>query len=154
MFKIEHSLCNRSTFKKPPTTSRVTTQSHENFANLINIASGDVMYEYPAYLMALAQVQEYKKSPLSSTSKFFQHDEKLGNFLHSRKLNPIVELLQARIDSSDEDKIESLPKHLNALVMFGIGLGYQLEFLLDQHTVGSVYLIEPSLDVFYGSLYT
>lgn len=134
--------------------SKVEVVIHENFANLINIASGDVMYEYPAYLMALAQVQEYKKSPLSSTSKFFQHDEKLGNFLHSRKLNPIVKLLQARIDSNDGDKAESLPKHLNALVMFGIGLGYQLELLLDQHTVGSVYLIEPSLDVFYGSLFT
>jgi len=140
-------------FFKVYTAEKVEVIIHENFANLVNIKTGDVMYEYPAYLMALAQVVEYKKSPLSSTSKFFQHDEKLGDFLHSRKLNAIVKLLQARVDS-DVDKAQELPKHLNALVMFGIGLGYQLELLLDQHTVGSVYLIEPCLDTFYSSLFT
>lgn len=132
---------------------KIEVTIHENFANLRDIKSGDFMYEYPAYLMALAQVQEYQKSPLSSTSKFFQHDEKLGDFLHSRKLNPIVKLLQARVDSN-VDKTQELPAHLNALVMFGIGLGYQLELLLGQHTIGSVYLIEPCLDTFYASLYT
>jgi hypothetical protein len=126
---------------------------HENFANLLDTESSDVMYEYPAYLMALAQVQAYKKSPLSSTSKFYQHDAKLGDFLHSRKLNPIGELLQRRVDS-DVDKTQELPKHLNALVIFGVGLGYHLEQLLDQHSVGSVYLIEPCLDTFYASLHT
>jgi len=132
---------------------KIEVAIHEGFANLLDTESGDVMYEYPAYLMALAQVQTYQKSPLSSTSKFYQHDEKLGDFLHSRKLNPIVELLQSRVDS-DVDKTQELPKNLNALIMFGIGLGYQLELLLAQHNVGSVYLIEPCLDTFYASLYT
>ena len=132
---------------------KIEVAIHEGFANLLDTESGDVMYEYPAYLMALAQVQTYQKSPLSSTSKFYQHDEKLGDFLHSRKLNPIVELLQSRVDS-DVDKTQELTKNLNALIMFGIGLGYQLELLLAQHNVGSVYLIEPCLDTFYASLYT
>lgn len=132
---------------------KIEVTIHEGFANLLDTESGDVMYEYPAYLMALAQVQTYQKSPLSSTSKFYQHDEKLGDFLHSRKLNPIVELLQSRVDS-DVDKTQGLPKNLNALIMFGVGLGYQLELLLAQHNVGSVYLIEPCLDTFYASLYT
>ena len=132
---------------------KIEVAIHEGFANLLDTESGDVMYEYPAYLMTLAQVQAYQKSPLSSSSKFYQHDEKLGDFLHSRKLNPIVELLQSRVDS-DVDKTQELPKHLNALVMFGVGLGYQLELLFDQHSVGSVYLIEPCLDTFYASLHT
>lgn len=126
---------------------------HENFANIHDEKTGKMMYDFPGYLMALAQVEAYKTSPLSSTSKFFHHDEKLGEFLHSKKLNPIISILQNRVDSEVE-KSKILPQHLNALTIFGVGLGYQVELLLQQHSVGSVYILEPDLDVFYASLYS
>jgi len=126
---------------------------HEHYANVIEDTTGKLMYDYPAYLMALAQVKAFEKSPLSSTSKFHLHDEKHGDFLHSQKLNPIISILQNRVDSNI-DKTTQLPKHINALVMFGIGLGFHLELLVKQHSAGSVYLIEPDLDTFYASLFT
>jgi hypothetical protein len=126
---------------------------HENFANIHDDETGKMMYDFPGYLMALAQVEAYQASPLASTSKFFLHDEKLGEFLHSKKLNPIISILQNRVDSEVE-KSKVLPKHLNALTLFGVGLGYQIELLLQQHSVGSVYIIEPDLDVFYASLFS
>lgn len=126
---------------------------HDNYANIIENSTGSLLYDYPAYLMALAQVSTFQKSPLSSTSNFNLHDKKKGDFLHSQKLNPIISLLEERV-KSDSEKTVSLPKNFNALVMFGIGLGFQLELIIKQHNAGSIYLIEPDLDVFYASLFT
>jgi hypothetical protein len=135
------------------TPEKMHISVHEHFANVVEHDNGKMMYDFPAYLMALAQVDAYQASPLSSTSKFFHHDEKLGEFLHSKKLNPIISILQGRVDSAVE-KSKVLPKHLNALTVFGIGLGYHIELLVQQHSIGSVYLLEPDLDVFYASLFT
>lgn len=131
---------------------------HENFANIIDTRTNAVVYEYPAYLMALKQFETYQTKPQSTHSKFFAHDEGLGEFLHSEQLNKIIQLHTERADVEQEKNKNgsrhSLPKYLNALVMFGVGLGYHIELMSKSHNLGSVYLIEPDLDVFYASLYT
>ncbi|MFP8965833.1 6-hydroxymethylpterin diphosphokinase MptE-like protein [Pokkaliibacter sp. CJK22405] len=47
----------------------------------------------------------------------------------------------------------SLPEHVPLMLMFGMGLGYQLEVLSQQHDVDCWLIYEPLEDVFNASLY-
>lgn len=47
---------------------------------------------------------------------------------------------------------EALPAQLELLVMFGLGAGYQLEYLLDQYQIRSLIVYEPSVDLFSCSV--
>jgi hypothetical protein len=46
-----------------------------------------------------------------------------------------------------------LPDDLQSLIVFGIGVGYQLESLFAQHKIENLFLCEPNRDFFYASLH-
>ena len=52
-----------------------------------------------------------------------------------------------------EEEQGALPKTIKSLIMFGIGTGYQLEALYDQHEVEKLFICEPNRDYFYASLF-
>jgi len=51
------------------------------------------------------------------------------------------------------EEAEQLPETVKSLIMFGIGLGYQLEALYTQRDVEKLFLCEPNRDFFYASLF-
>ena len=46
-----------------------------------------------------------------------------------------------------------LPEVVKSLIMFGIGLGYQIEALFAQKEVEKLFLCEPNRDFFFASLF-
>jgi hypothetical protein len=40
--------------------------------------------------------------------------------------------------------------HLNAAIIFGVGLGYHLEYLTEECTFEHIYICEPNSDFFLG----
>ncbi|MCU4674747.1 DUF115 domain-containing protein [Catenovulum sp. 2E275] len=52
-----------------------------------------------------------------------------------------------------DEKAQSLPKNIKSLIVFGLGVGYQLENLLNSHTVENLFICEPNRDFFYSSLF-
>lgn len=73
--------------------------------------------------------------------------KKLRHYLHYQFVNQTESLLE------NEEEIGQLPEKVKSLILFGLGLGYQLESLFDQHTVEKLFLCEPNRDFFYASLY-
>lgn len=72
---------------------------------------------------------------------------KLKHYHHYRLVQETEELLKA-----EQAKLR-LPEEVKSLIMFGLGAGYQLEMLCENHTVGNLFICEPNRDFFYSSLF-
>ncbi len=73
---------------------------------------------------------------------------KLAHYLHYQFVKETEELLQQA-----EDEIGALPEKVASIIMFGLGVGYQLEKLLAEHEVEKLFICEPNQDFFYASLF-
>ncbi|WP_102795726.1 6-hydroxymethylpterin diphosphokinase MptE-like protein [Bowmanella denitrificans] len=74
--------------------------------------------------------------------------KKLRHYLHYQFVNQTESLLE------NEEELGLLPESLKSLIIFGIGLGYQLESLFEQRKVEKLFLCEPNRDFFYASLFS
>lgn len=74
--------------------------------------------------------------------------KKLAHYLHYKFVKETDDLLEAV-----EDEEGALPENIQSMIMFGLGVGYQLEYLIKEHTLEKVFLCEPNPDFFYGSLF-
>ncbi|MEP0177521.1 MAG: 6-hydroxymethylpterin diphosphokinase MptE-like protein [Paraglaciecola sp.] len=73
---------------------------------------------------------------------------KLAHYIHYQFVKETEELLQKA-----EEEVGALPDKIASIIMFGLGAGYQLEKLLDEHIVEKLFICEPNPDFFYGSLF-
>ncbi|MCY7296209.1 motility associated factor glycosyltransferase family protein [Alteromonas sp. a30] len=74
--------------------------------------------------------------------------KKLAHYLHYKFVKETDELLEAA-----EDEEGALPENIQSMIMFGLGVGYQLEALAQNHSLEKLFLCEPNPDFFYASLY-
>ncbi len=73
---------------------------------------------------------------------------KLAHYSHYQ----FVQKTEKLLTDSEESKGE-LPAKIKSLIVFGVGVGYQLEYLIENHQVDKLFLCEPNRDFFYASLY-
>jgi hypothetical protein len=73
---------------------------------------------------------------------------KLAHYLHYQFVKQTEELL-----AKAEEDVGALPDNIASIIMFGVGVGYQVETLLQHHTVEKLFLCEPNSDFFYASLF-
>ena len=73
---------------------------------------------------------------------------KLAHYIHYQFVNETQELLKEA-----EEEVGELPETIASIIMFGLGIGYQLEKLLEEHTVEKLFVCEPNPDFFYASLF-
>ncbi|GAA6185410.1 6-hydroxymethylpterin diphosphokinase MptE-like protein [Aliiglaciecola sp. NS0011-25] len=73
---------------------------------------------------------------------------KLAHYEHYKFVKKTEDLLKEA-----EDEIGELPGTVASIIMFGLGVGYQLERLLTNHKVEKLFICEPNSDFFYASLF-
>lgn len=73
---------------------------------------------------------------------------KLAHYIHYQFVKETEELLKQA-----EEEVGALPDNVPSIIMFGLGVGYQLEKLLAEHTVEKLFICEPNPDFFYASLF-
>ncbi|WP_111976536.1 6-hydroxymethylpterin diphosphokinase MptE-like protein [Algibacillus agarilyticus] len=73
---------------------------------------------------------------------------KLKQYLHYQLVASTEKLLK-----EVEEDVGDLPETLKSLIIFGVGLGYQIEHLLSEKKVEKLFLCEPNRDFFYASLF-
>lgn len=74
--------------------------------------------------------------------------KKLAHYLHYKFVKETDDLLEAV-----EDEEGALPENIQSMIMFGLGVGYQLESLSKAHSLEKLFLCEPNPDFFYASLF-
>ncbi|GGD72373.1 6-hydroxymethylpterin diphosphokinase MptE-like protein [Lacimicrobium alkaliphilum] len=73
---------------------------------------------------------------------------KLKHYLHYQ----FVEKTEAILEQLEEEQ-GMLPETIKSMILFGLGCGYQLETLFDNHQVEKLFICEPNRDFFYASLF-
>lgn len=102
---------------------------------------------------------EYSESQIeqvlcrSKIDKFsFSVENDLFNQAHVQYLNKLCKLYDEA--ESSLEKLSNIPSHVPMVMMFGVGLGYQLSYLYERCSVKNLFVFEPDLDLFYASLFS
>ena len=78
-------------------------------------------------------------------------DNPLG-FPHVKYLNEMSSSISLAIENREVNT--KVVEYIPSLVMFGVGLGYQIGYLYERCHVGMLFIVEPEADLFYASLYS
>lgn len=121
-----------------------------NNEQAVNIAKRDDLttwYGQHAREECRASFQGFCEAPAKDGVVLGYHGTKLKHYHHYQLVQETEELLKA-----EESKLR-LPEEVKSLIMFGLGAGYQLETLCENHTIGNLFICEPNRDFFYSSLF-
>ncbi|MEV3812001.1 motility associated factor glycosyltransferase family protein [Aeromonas allosaccharophila] len=108
------------------------------------------VYGDEPYLICETLVKEFMDKGGLSKFSFSQEDNPLG-FMHVEclnKLNAYFEDISLR-----EKPLQKVPTDIPTAVIFGVGLGYHLGYLYERCKIGTMFLFEPDLDLFYASIF-
>ncbi len=86
--------------------------------------------------------------PFLSVDKSPAQDDRL----HIHYMRTLGEALNSQ-DIYNHKKMNSLTDHFPTCIMFGLGLGYALSELLNNHTFDYTFICEPDFETFYASLF-
>ncbi|WP_320151705.1 6-hydroxymethylpterin diphosphokinase MptE-like protein [uncultured Tolumonas sp.] len=81
----------------------------------------------------------------------FSTEKNDAKFIHVEYLNQLTRCNQQAEEQLE--RIHKVPDSLPLMMMFGVGLGYQLSYLYQQCRVNNLFLFEPDHDLFYASLF-
>lgn len=74
--------------------------------------------------------------------------KKLKKYLHYQFVNKTEALLK-----EVEEEEGALPDTIKSLILFGVGVGYQIETMFNEHDIDKLFICEPNRDFFNASLY-
>lgn len=118
--------------------------------NLAWLDDDVAVYGAEPYLICETLVKEFMEKGGLSRFSFSQEANPLG-FMHVEYLNK----LNAYLDdiSAREERLGQVPHEVPSAFIFGVGLGYHLGYLYERCKIGTLFLFEPDLDLFYASLF-
>lgn len=125
--------------------------TEDGYINLAYIQHEDKsVYACNPRTLCELSVARYRQSPISIDIRVNAKPiEVLSDNAHAPNINALTQLLAGAEQNSDK----TLPKRVQVLIMFGLGLGYQIEELLKVIEVQHLIVIEPQNDCFYAALH-
>lgn len=113
-----------------------------NEFNIVDLGLGRVIYGFHPKQESLDQVEYFKrKSPYVS---LLESEHKCQQ--QSESPNPLS--IRGNSQYGTLQNYSPLPKQVNCLVIFGIGLGFHIETLLDTHDIKHLIIYEPEIEFF------
>ncbi|GEA03250.1 hypothetical protein KUL17_21470 [Alteromonas sp. KUL17] len=91
---------------------------------------------------------KFAKTPNKDGLILGYHGKKLSKYLHYQMVVKCDETLK-----SVEESIGELPSTVKSIIVFGLGIGYQMETLSFHRNVRNLFICEPNSDFFFASLY-
>ncbi|MGK0304317.1 MAG: hypothetical protein ACI8UG_000042 [Gammaproteobacteria bacterium] len=120
----------------------------EGEVNLLKIDSLHTWYGESAKHDCTLNFENFNEQPNKDGLMLGYRGNKLAHYIHYQFVKETEELLKQA-----EEEVGALPDKVPSIIMFGLGVGYQLETLLDEHTVEKLFICEPNPDFFYASLF-
>jgi hypothetical protein len=120
----------------------------EGEVNLIKIDSLHSWYGESPKTDCTLNFENFNEQPNKDGLALGYNGTKLAHYIHYQFVKETEELLK-----QTEEEVGALPDKVPSIIMFGLGVGYQLEKLLDEHTVEKLFICEPNPDFFYASLF-
>jgi hypothetical protein len=116
--------------------------------NLVKIDSLHSWYGQSPKQDCTLNFENFNEQPNKDGLVLGYRGTKLAHYIHYQFVKETEELLKQA-----EEEVGALPSNVPSIIMFGLGVGYQLEKLLDEHTVEKLFICEPNPDFFYASLF-
>ena len=116
--------------------------------NLVKIDSLHSWYGDSSKQDCTLNFENFNEQPNKDGLVLGYKGNKLAHYIHYQFVKETEELLKQA-----EEEVGALPEKVPSIIMFGLGVGYQLEKLLDEHTVEKLFICEPNPDFFYASLF-
>ncbi|WOI36651.1 6-hydroxymethylpterin diphosphokinase MptE-like protein [Alteromonas sp. CI.11.F.A3] len=117
--------------------------------NLCYESTGALFYDYSPSQDGKDSFSLFEQHPNKDGLILGYKGIKLRNYLHYR----LVSECESIMSGLDEVK-GTLPTSVRSLIFFGLGAGYSLNELIDNHSVDKLFICEPNKDFFYASLFT
>ncbi len=123
-------------------------------ANLIDYDTAVPMYSPdPVEQVAKQVAASLNKPELSRINQSaVEHLVNETNFLHVDLMRNIGAVYNSAKDALPEN--QQLDKHIPSMVIFGVGLGYHLQTLVESTTAAYISIFEPNEDYFFASLFS
>lgn len=116
--------------------------------NLVKIDSLHTWYAQSPKQDCTLNFENFNEQPNKDGLVLGYKGTKLAHYIHYQFVKETEELLKQA-----EEEVGALPDNVPSIIMFGLGVGYQLEKLLEEHTVEKLFICEPNPDFFYASLF-
>lgn len=98
------------------------------------------------------QIGAVLNSPGSIQTIEFSKEDNPIDFIHVDYMNKMMKVRD--IASEKLMPISKVGEDIPLMLMYGVGLGYQLSYLYEQCRPRILFIIEPNFDLFYASLFT
>lgn len=126
--------------------------SEEGVANLIDSETEVALYSDKPLTQCEEQVKRNKENPKFAKIAYAVDEGNENTFIHTKYLTQMHNLY---LDVQQKlEPLNVIPDHIGAMIMFGVGLGYHLELLLEDTQIDHLYICEPNNDWFFASLHT
>ena len=122
--------------------------NQEGEVNIIKIDTLHSWYGASPKHDCILNFENFNEQPNKDGLVLGYKGNKLAHYIHYQFVKETEELLKQA-----EEEVGALPDKVPSIIMFGLGVGYQLEKLLDEHTVEKLFICEPNPDFFYASLF-
>ncbi len=116
--------------------------------NLVHIHTGAYFCSDTPYDDCDLSLGGFAKRPNKDGLILGYHGKKLRNYEHYKMVVKCDAALK-----EVEDSQGTLPNDIKSMIIFGLGVGYQLESLFKDHKVQNLFICEPNRDFFYASLF-
>lgn len=118
----------------------------------INVIDKDYMvpwYDNDVRKQASQHLKYFENHPNIDGLSLGYNGNKLAHYSHYQFVSKVEPLLTKNTTDTSH-----LPEKIEALIMFGIGVGYQLESLMTDYEIKKLFICEPNPDFFFASLFT
>ena len=92
--------------------------------------------------------ESFRKHPLKDGLVLGYKGKKLAHYEHNQFVKATEDLIERVREESG-----LLPEDIQSIIIFGLGVGYQLEDLVKEHNIENLFICEPNRDFFYASLF-
>lgn len=120
--------------------------------NLLWNDSEDPFYGYDPHLDCKKQIERVLNNANSIQTLSFSTEDNPLEFIHLDFMNEMME--KQKLASEALPPITSVGSEVPLMLMYGVGLGYQISYLYEQCRPNLFFIIEPNFDLFYASLFT
>lgn len=138
------------TYKPKPGFKLLVTKT--GVGNFVPDGQSVPLYADDPIVQVTEQVSKNTKKGYYSYTSYGFGGHTTDKRIHMQFMTKLDNLI-ASLNNQKPQFIEQLPSHFPSSIIFGVGLGYHIPILLNNHHFDYLFICEPDIELFYASLF-
>lgn len=128
--------------------SRYELTFDNGYLNILDTKECKSLYKENVFKSSFLQCKRFYQDPQLFQQAFSEREENVERFIHTKHLTKLTSFFNSIQSSNDK-----LPSTISSMLFFGVGAGCHIHQVVQNHKIKNMFIYEPSLDLFYLSLY-